>query len=124
MGSHGILLADAVDMQYCWQTGRSAGSRDCLGKGLGAGAGPNRPLGRSGGDAAEVLEGTEAIGSMGEHSEVRRRGWRGKGTETGERMGVLLAGGRGSTEGTGGDVGEYLEAFRAEGKQGTSHRRG
>jgi hypothetical protein len=53
MGSCGILLADAVNMQYCWQTCRSAGSQDRLRKGPGAGAGPNRPLGRSGGSAAK-----------------------------------------------------------------------
>jgi hypothetical protein len=45
MGSCGILLANAVNMQYHWQTGRSAGSRDCLREGLGAGARPDRPEG-------------------------------------------------------------------------------
>jgi hypothetical protein len=124
MGSHGILLANAIDMQYCWQASRPAGSRDCLGEGLGAGAGPNRPLGRSGGDAAEVPEGTKAVGSMGECLEVRRRGLRGNRTETGEKTEILLARGQGLTEVTGRDVGEYLEACRAEGKRGTSHRRG
>jgi hypothetical protein len=45
MGSRGILLANAVNMQYRWQTGRSAGSQDRLGEGLGARARPSRPEG-------------------------------------------------------------------------------
>jgi hypothetical protein len=45
MGSCGIPLANAVNMQYRWQTGRSAGSQDHLGEGLGAGARPSVPEG-------------------------------------------------------------------------------
>jgi hypothetical protein len=60
---------------------------------------------------------------MGERLEMRR-GPRGNGTETGEKKGISPARGRRSTEGTRGDVQEYLEAHRAEGKQGTSCRRG
>jgi hypothetical protein len=44
--------------------------------------------------------------------------------ETGEKKGMLPARGQRSTEGTRGDVQEYLEACRAKGKQGTSCRRG
>jgi hypothetical protein len=61
---------------------------------------------------------------MGEHSEMRRRGLRGNREETGEKMEISPARGRGSMEGTGGDVREYLEACRAERKQGTSCRKG
>jgi hypothetical protein len=53
---------------------------------------------------------------MGERSEKMRRGPRRNGTETGEKTGISLARGRRSTEGTGGDVQEYLKARRAEGK--------
>jgi hypothetical protein len=72
----------------------------------------------------EVPEGTEAVGSMGERSEMMRRGLRENGMEPGEKKGISPARGQRSTEGTGGDVQEYLEARRAEGKQGTCCRRG
>jgi hypothetical protein len=124
MESCGILLANAIDMQYCWQTGRSAGSQDHLRKGLGARAGPNRSLGRSGGGVAKVLEGTEAVGSMGEQLEMRRRGPRGNRAETGEEKGISPARGQGVMEGTRRDIEEYLEAHRDKRKQGTSCRRG
>jgi hypothetical protein len=55
---------------------------------------------------------------MGECSEMRGRGPRENRTETGEKKEISPARGRGSTEGTGGDVQEYLEARRAEGRQG------
>jgi hypothetical protein len=61
---------------------------------------------------------------MGERLEMRRRGLKGDRVETGEKTEISPARGRGSTEGAGGDVREYLGACRAEGKQGTSHSRG